>query len=313
MVNSSAIANNPVAQQLPRASQKLRWTSKWLLGVAVVGCYVAFAWAGKIFGIDAAHGFDGSLLVHEHGVANLLVTGVVLLALVALATILAGSVRPDAGLFAAAAGMMALSFRSPPVYAVLHRAGGEPSVFLLLAVELLILYAFLGVAWYALLTLQRQGRLHTDTVRDGLADADLQANAGWTALAMHAVIMAAVVITVAQSEDKKQVLAAVGIAAFAGAFFPYWQHSIRPSPWYWAGPLVVGLAGYGFNYFSPPSGIVIGRLGYGGGFLSALARPLPLEYASIGTAGAIAGYWMRRKSLSEREAMRRDENAATGQ
>jgi hypothetical protein len=104
-----------------------------------------------------------------------------------------------------------------------------------------------------------------------------------------------------QTEDKKQVLAAVGLGAFAGAFFPYWQPGVRPAAWYWAGPLVVGLAGYLWAFIASPAGSVIGRAGIDGGFLAALARPLPLDYASLGTAGAILGYWMRRKSLRDRE------------
>jgi hypothetical protein len=107
----------------------------------------------------------------------------------------------------------------------------------------------------------------------------------------------------AQSEDKKQVLAAVGIGSFCGAFFPYWKPGARPSVWYWPGPLIVGILGYVFAYVTiPREALFIGRPGLAGGFLAALARPLPLDYASIGTAGALIGYWMRRTSVRDRDA-----------
>jgi hypothetical protein len=37
------------------------------------------------------------------------------------------------------------------------------------------------------------------------------------------------------------------------------------------------------------------------GAIPALARPLPLDYAAIGTAGSLLGYWTSRKWLHERE------------
>ena len=39
-----------------------------------------------------------------------------------------------------------------------------------------------------------------------------------------------------------------------------------------------------------------------GGILPALARPLPLDYATAGTAGALMGYWTSRKWQHEHEA-----------
>jgi hypothetical protein len=75
------------------------------------------------------------------------------------------------------------------------------------------------------------------------------------------------------------------------------------------------LFGYLFAWISPPAGVEFGRPGYGtggGGFLVALARPLPLDYASVGTAGALLGYWMRRKSLHERDTLAAAAAAETG-
>jgi hypothetical protein len=275
------------------------WQSRTFLLAACLLSLAVFWWAGGAAGVAREYGFDGSLLVGPGPVGNVIATGVLIVVTVALGTLLAGFVRPDAGLFAAAVGLTALSVRGRAVYSVLHHGDG-PRVFLMLAAELVLLYAFLGAAWWALFSLRRRGRLHGDAVRDGLPDAELPPNAGWVALLSHAVIMAAVVILVARSEDKKQVLAAVALGSFAGAFFPYWQHGARPSVWYWTGPLVVGVAGYLLAYVNPPLGWEIGRPGYRAGFLAAMARPLPLDYASVGTAAALLGYWMRRRSLRDR-------------
>ena len=62
----------------------------------------------------------------------------------------------------------------------------------------------------------------------------------------------------------------------------------------------MGVVGYLLAWFNlPPDSLQTGRPH--GGILSALARPLPLDYAGIGTAASLLGYWMRRKSLRERE------------
>jgi hypothetical protein len=261
----------PTAAQMGSAAPLSR--SKMLLIVAAVVCYVAFWWIGAPLGIARERGFDGSLLHGSGAVMRVLVTAVLVIAAVKVGTVIAGRIRPDAGLFAAGFGLLALANRGRPVYAVLNAADGARSVYLLLALELVILFALLAAGWWLLRALERRGHLHRDAIRDGLADVEIPAGAGWSALLSQVLIMAAVMVILGQSEDKKQVLAAVGLGAFAGAFFPYWQPGVRPAAWYWAGPLVVGLAGYLW----------------------------PLDYASLGTAGAIAGYWMRRKSLRDRE------------
>lgn len=289
----------PDEPRAPVTSRPPGWQSRTFLLLACVLSIALFWWAGGAFGIAREYGFGGSLLVSPGPVGNLLATGVLVVAAVALGTLLAGFVRPDAGLFAAAVGLVTLSLRGRTMDAVLHYGEG-PAVFLWLAAELVLLYAFLAAAWWALFSLQRQGRLHGDAVRDGLADAELPEHAGWIALLTQAVIMGAVVIVIAQTEDKKQVIAAVAIGAWAGAFFPYWQHGARPSVWYWTGPLVIGVAGYLLAYVNPPEGWDIGRPGYRAGFLAALVRPLPLDYAGVGTAAALMGYWMRRRSLRDR-------------
>ena len=68
-----------------------------------------FWWIGGRAGVSRAHGFDGSLLLAPGAFGNILVTVVMVLIAIVLGTVIAGTVRPDAGLFAAAAGLVALS------------------------------------------------------------------------------------------------------------------------------------------------------------------------------------------------------------
>jgi len=301
---NTTVNMSPVAPQEPVAPQHVSnpWSRWIMLGVAVL-MYGVFSWVGGRVGISETYGFNGSLLASPGPFVNWVATAVLVAAGVAVGTILAGGVRPDAGLFAAAAGLLALSNRGGPIYALLHDTGGNRGAYLLMALELILLYVLLGACWFVLYSMRTSGRLGHDAAHDGLADVELAAGAGWSATITHIAIMAVVVLLLAQSEDKKQVILAIGLGSFAGAFFPYSQHGARPSVWYWAAPLALGLFGYLAAWFSPPTGIELGRPGLTGGFLVALARPLPLDYASAGTAGALLGYWMRRSSLRDQQVI----------
>src|SRR5690348_13551917 len=119
--------------------------SKWILLAAAVLFYVAFSFVGGLVGMDTAHGFNGSLLVSPGALSNTLVTAVLVAAGVAAGTVVVGGVRPDAGLFVAAIGLLALSNRGGSLTPILHDTDGARGTFLILAVELILLYVFLGV------------------------------------------------------------------------------------------------------------------------------------------------------------------------
>jgi hypothetical protein len=309
MVTAHSIQNNPVARELEKVWKRSSASSQAILAAVMVASYMTFWWIAKPAAMTRSRGYDGNFLAGPNAFGHIIVIAAMVLAATCVWTVLAGFIRPDVGLFAAAIGLLALSNRGHAIYSVIQGADGQSSVYLSLAISLVLLYAMLAAGGWIIRRLVRSGKLKSDADRDGLADVDQQPGAGWAALLSHALIMSAVIVLVGQSEDKKQVLAAVLIGSFCGAFFPYTQAPARPSAWYWLGPLLVGLVGYAVAYLNPPVGILIGRPGIGGGFLAALARPLPLDYASLGTAGALLGYWMRRKSVRERELHDATENA----
>src|SRR5688500_5793604 len=102
----SAPAEPAPAERPPLAtSRPPGWQSRTFLLLACLLSIAIFWWAGGVFGIAREYGFDGSLLVGPGPVGNVIATGVLIVAAVALGTLLAGFVRPDAGLFAAAVGL----------------------------------------------------------------------------------------------------------------------------------------------------------------------------------------------------------------
>jgi hypothetical protein len=251
--------------------------------------------AGRWFGIPAHPGYEMSLMLQPTPAAALLLTGIAICAATAIATVIAGSIRFDAGLFGASVGLVALANRGGPMRYVMQAAPGR-GTFLSLAVELVLLGGMLGTAWFGLWLLYRGGRLQGDALRDGLLDRPHSLTDHLLALGTQAGSMAVMVMLLARTDDKKQVLAAVCVASLLATLLAYAVSPTRPSVWFWAGPIVVGVLGYLSAYWAwGTSDPVVWKSGQGGGLLAPLARPLPLDYASLGTAGAILGYWTSRQ------------------
>lgn len=275
------------------------YRTRLLLVLGVAATATLFWVVGRIFGIPHHPSFEASLMFQPAPARALLVTGLTLMAGAGIATVIAGTVRFDAGLFGAAGGLAVLSLRGGPARYVLMGFSG-PGGYLLLTIELLLLFAFAGLAWYGLWLLHRRGKLLGDVSRDGLQDIVTTPRDKIFALATQSIVMAVVVLLVAQTDEKKQVLAAVGIGAVAGSMIAYAFSPVRPSVWYWAGPLVVGTVGYLATFLASDAGLW--RLGMVEGLFGALARPLPLDYASVGIAGAIFGYWSGRRAHRTKQA-----------
>lgn len=263
-----------------------------LLAAAAASCAI-FWLGGRWFGIPRYPGFEISLVRQPSPAVVLLLVGILLWAATAVSTAIAGTVRMDAGLFGAAVGLAALSWRGGP-FRTIAQAATDLALFRGLALELFVLGAWLGVAWYALWLLHRRGRILGDADRDGLADQQHSAGDRLTALGAQVAATAVLVVLLARTDDKKQVLAAVGVASFLGTLLAYSAAPVRPSAWYWAGPFVVGVVGYVVASFGSVP-VAAWKDGLGRGLLAPLARPLPLDYASFGPAGALLGYWMSRQ------------------
>jgi hypothetical protein len=268
--------------------------NRLLLIAAAAVSYALFWFAGAWLGVPRHRDFEASLALQPKSAAVLLGVGCVLAASVALATAVTSTVRFDAGLFASCVGLMALSVRGGPMRYVFQAAGGR-DVFLSMALELVALYAFLGLAWLGLWLLHRGGALAGDALRDGLADQEHTHAERLTALAIQTGATAALMLFFARVDDKKQVLAAVWVSSFVATLLAYTFAPVRPSVWFWAGPLLVGVVGYLAGYMNwGRGGPSLWKAGFGAGPLAALARPLPLDYASLGPAAAILGYWVSR-------------------
>ncbi len=211
-------------------------------------------------------------MVQPSPIIALLITAVGLIVASLLLSALHGSDDPADALFGAAAGLAALSWRGGPMTDVLQNS--TLAVFLALDLELLLLALMLGGCWWMLRRI-RPGRYFP-------GESDW--NERLTATAVAIAITFACMYLLAQTDAKKQVLAAVGISSFVGAAAAYSIFEMTTIECYIAAPIIVGLIGYLLAYFIPGAW----HIGHTG---QPLAYPLPLDYASMGPVGALLGYW----------------------
>jgi hypothetical protein len=118
------------------------------------------------------------------------------------------------------------------------------------------------------------------------------------AMFTQASVMMALMILLCRSDAKTQSLASVGFSSAVAAAVAVQLVKVRSAFWLWIGPLAVAVFGYAFASIHG-EGWQVGVLH---GPLAALARPLPLDYVSMGPAGAILGYWMSGGGESEESA-----------
>jgi hypothetical protein len=265
-------------------------------------CFIAFWFSAKVFHIPPYPGKDAALLIGPPYVLPFLILAVVLAISVAIGTAIAGMVRFNAGLLTASLGLSALSFRGGQTrHTILTGlwAVGQGELFFRFFLELLILSIFIGAAWFLLRHLYTSGKLRdreTAQMSEGESD-DLTGEI--SSLAAQFFITALLVMLLAQSEAKLQVMAAIFIASFAGSAISHTFFPTGPRSWYWLPPVLVGLVGFLLAWLFVPSGIFTADLR---GSFAGLYRPLPLDYASMGPAGAIIGHWMSRRWQRDRAA-----------
>lgn len=263
-----------------------------LVVAAAVDCAI-FAFGSRWFGVPVLPGFDGSILEQPNPVVAFLTIAILLMIGLLVGTVLAGAVRFEAGLFAATLGLAAISVRCGTMQSVLLETGGNESVYISMTVHLIIFAAFIVGLWALLWLLGRANPACVNPAAPRDADPTESALVNRLTAAITQVVATAVfMMFLCQTEAKNQALASVAIASFLGAVIAYKYSPVRPSIWYWSGPLIVGLIGYILAAMGQDANLAIGSPT---GTFSALARPLPIDYASVGTAGAILGYWMMRK------------------
>lgn len=269
------------------------------VGVACVASFCVMWWAGRLLAIPIQTFFDASLFQQPSPVLTTMIVTVLFLLCAAGATLVAGRVRYNAGLAAALAGLSAISMRCGTSRDAILRGLadiGSPALFLVLAGEAALLGLMVVLCGWGVAQLHVAGVISEDDTRETERDHP-PARTTLASLGIQTAITAALVLVLCASEARQQALAGVFLASMLGAIV---AEAIAPAGrygWYWAPPIVIGVVGY-LIAWADPRGIETASL-YGP--LAALARPLPLDYASAAPAGAIWGHWIAHRWMSHSE------------
>lgn len=260
--------------------------------IAMAAACVLFDAASQWLAIPQIPGFDGSLLRQPSPFLSVVAIAILLGLATIMGTLLAGAVRFEAGLCAAAVGLAVISIRSGTIRNVLFDANGDAMVYVTLMVETIILGLIMLGIWYGLWIWGRAGVVRAEeTPRADELRASSERSTRIGALVTHFVATALILSLICQSEAKNQAFATVGLASLCGTLLAYPSFPCRPSIWFWISPFAVGILGYALAAAGQDGSLATASPQ---GFFAGLARPLPLDYASMGPAGAIIGYWMMR-------------------
>ncbi len=231
---------------------------------------------------------------------------VMLLPTVAVGTWLAGRVRYDAGWAAALTGLLLWRHRGGSVELTLD--GASQGIFLLMALELLILAAGAAALW-TLLHVSRERGATVPVLRRWLELPDSKVREidrprkGETNgerllhLATSAGTCGLVVWLFCQNQDPVQTTVGVLLGGWLGALAAHAVIPVRPAYWSMAGPVVAGLLGYLAAFLTTPDLRL--ELGQAGGLLENLAYPLPLEWIGGAVPAALYGYVRSRTKQAE--------------
>jgi hypothetical protein len=258
-----------------------------------VGCVVCAlgAWLlARTSHLPVAPGRGGALLQHTNWPIAIGIAWLVILAGSAFSAIVTSRIHYEGGLFCACVGLALLSIRLGPMRFVLFDSTTGPKIYLLLALELLLLFVAIALTWLFLRLLTRMSWLPSEAHFDD-SQSDEALDQKVLALTAQVVVTVIIVLLLARTDEKVQVLAAAFFGSYLAALAAHHFVPTTPSIWYWLGPLVVGLLGYVLQYFTATDWMI----GDARGFFAPLARPMPLDYASLGTAGSLLGYWTSRK------------------
>jgi len=262
------------------ANAPLTTADKVVLTAVAIGCYVVWYYIYKTCGLPNIPQIS-SLLLHQ-GFVGVVVTAILMPVLAVTCTAGLGRIRPEAGVFCATLGLLALPTHGGDIRNALLDAGSY-NVFLTMAIEQILLWIIVGGSLLAAESLGHRLHAKFTETEEGETTSDRL-----TVIGSQAAAVLILMAFVGQSPVKGQAMVGLGVAAMGSAILIHQSYKLAGAFWYVTGTMLAGLVAYLWGRFIQ-SGADIGDVS---GWLAGPARSLPLHYASIGVAGTIYGYWI---------------------
>jgi hypothetical protein len=291
MNQAAAVSNDPHEESTPALSRVQFWGLMILSALA----YFATSLITQFVGYFTEPGFNSSILMDPRKVVLVILT-IIWIALVGgVATFVGRFIRPDAGLFVAAAALWSLR-RSGGMARDVYLAHPTGSTFISLAIELVILGLILGFVFFLTRQLVAKGKIPDDADIDLIRPRSEPLGQRLLATATTALVMMVLLLLTLRSDERMQVTGMVFVSALLATMSTVRFIPATPSIYFWAGPIVVGIVGYLASSVRGTGNLPIGDVA---GYFGALARAMPLDYASAGVAGSLYGYWVARGWIPE--------------
>lgn len=289
--SSVAIAPAPAESSQTTFNRKQYWGLIALCAVA----YFATSFLVSVVPYFTDPGFNSSILMDPRRIVMLIIT-VVWIAIVGGGMTFVGKfIRPDAGLFIAACALWSFR-RSGGMARNVYQAHPHAATFVSLAIELVLLGMLLGGVFLVARTFVKRGLIRDDAALDGIRPKPEPFPQKLLAIATQALVMMVLLLLTLRSDERMQVTGMMFISALLASICTVRFIPATPSVYFWVGPFVVGIVGYLASSVRGTGNLPIGDVA---GYFGALARAMPLDYASAGVAGSLYGYWIGRGWIPE--------------
>lgn len=264
------------------------WRTRGLLILGAAGCWGVGTAVTKYHLVPSLGEHQASLLLQPSPVISIAVVIAAVLVGSLIGIVVAGRVRPGAGVFCPAFVLIAISWHSGSIRDVLFVAP-VPGTYLRLAAECALLAGVLGACQLLVSFATRAGLLAPDQARDGI-DAP-HASIGESALATLLTAAAYVLLCwfLLPTDLKTQAIVGCAVAGFVAAAAVH--HLILPNvpgtP-FWAGVMLGAVVTFAFASTTPGIPAI-------GAPEVPPTRALPIDHAGAGLAAAVLGYWYSRR------------------
>ncbi|GIW76372.1 MAG: hypothetical protein KatS3mg104_1435 [Phycisphaerae bacterium] len=276
---------NDLSEKLTDANPLTTFQKVWLTVISLL-CYGIWYTLHTRMGLPVYPGFSAGFLGDKPFIGSLLVL-VGIPVVTCLASLVTGRIRFEAGLFCCTVGLISLSVHGGDVRQALLDNG--PVVYIRFALESVILGTSLVAAYLILQKRLPLGIAWRATEPDS-PDPDTPSDR-ITVVVVQALVMMCLMTILCPSPQKGQALGMVGLSGALASMIVHHVYKVRSSFWYLCGTMLASIVAYLYTGLFSPGGASIGVTT---GWVAGAARALPLDYASLGVAGTVFGYWTSR-------------------
>lgn len=257
----------------------------WLTVISLL-CYGLWYTLHTRTGLPVYPGFSAGFLGDKPIIGTLMVIfGIP--AITWLASMVTGRIRFEAGLFCCLIGLISLSVHGGDMRQALLDNG--PAIYFRFAIESVILGTSMVVS-YQLMEKRLLAGMRLRSAVPEEQDPDTLSDRITTVI-VQALVVIVLLTILCPSPQKGQALGMAGLSGMLASMFVHHVYKVRSSFWYLCGTMLAGVLAYLYTGLFSPAGAVIGVTT---GWVAGAARPLPIDYASLGVAGTIFGYWTSR-------------------